>query len=204
MQSSRTHSKPRAKLKPLFWVFLFSSALAFGESRWVWMVEPSFMDYKVRRPIEGSRRTILALARVGGDGIVPAEGGNERPLALAMKDIGAEARATAEAVLATLEPRFVRDKNGVILYAVMESPNPLTASAVLAPGFPARFAKTLGPDLLVAMPNRFQILVFSRQDDAFRRVAEDIVSGYLGSNYPVSREVFALEDGKLRSTGEVR
>ncbi len=168
------------------------------------MVEPSFMDYKVRRPIEGSQRTILALVRVGDGGIVPVDGGNERPLALAMKKISAEANATAEAVLATLEPQFVRDKNGVILHAVLESSNPLTASAVLAPGFADRFAKTLGPDLLVAMPNRFLVFVFSRQDEAFRRVGEDIISGYLGSNYPVSREVFALENGKLRSTGEVR
>ena len=79
--------------------------------------------------------------------------------------------------------------------------NPLTASAVLAPGFAEAFAKTLGPDLLVAIPNRNQILVFSKQDQAFQMMGEFIISGYLSSTYPVSREIFSLENGCLRSLG---
>jgi hypothetical protein len=72
---------------------------------------------------------------------------------------------------------------------------------VLAPGFAEKFADTLGPDLLVALPNRNQLIVFSRQDQAFARMGEFIISGYLSSNYPVSREIFSLERGKLRSLG---
>jgi hypothetical protein len=123
---------------------------------------------------------------------------------MAMKVIGPNAQRTAQEVLASLEPRFVRDKNGVIQYAALESANPLTASAVLAPEFAGRFASTLGPDLLVAMPNRFQILVFSRQDQAFQQMGEAIIAGYLGSNYPVSREIFALQKGRLHSVGVLK
>ena len=84
---------------------------------------------------------------------------------------------------------------------VIESGDPLTASCVLAPEFGAKFASTLGPDLLVAMPNRFRVLVFCRQDTQFQRLSEFIISGYLDSNFPVSREIFALEKGRLRSLG---
>ncbi|MEI6033068.1 MAG: hypothetical protein WCS65_02155 [Verrucomicrobiae bacterium] len=186
------------------WIFLLTSALASAETRWAWMVEPSFMDYKVRHPVAGSERTILALVRLRGGEISGAEGGRERTLAMAMKAISPDAQRTAQEVFASLEPHFVRDKNAVIQYAVLESPNPLTASAVLAPGFSERFASTLGPDLLVALPNRFQILVFSRQDQAFQKMGEAIISGYLGSSFPVSREIFSLEGGKLRSIGVLK
>lgn len=165
------------------------------------MVEPSFMDYKVRRPIEGSDRTVLALVRVSDNEILGLEAGRERTLPLAMAVIGPEAKRTASEVFASLKPQFVRDRNGVIQYAQIDSENPLTASAVLAPEFAEAFASTLGPDLLVAMPSRFQILVFSKQDQAFQKMGEVIISGYLSSNYPVSREIFALERGHLRSVG---
>lgn len=178
-----------------------AAGLASAESRWAWMVEPSFMDYKVRRKIDGSERTILALVRVADGEVYAAEGGHEHVLNMAMKKIGPEAAETAAGVLASVKPEFVRDKNGVIQYAVIESKNPLTASCVLAPGFAEKFADTLGPDLLVALPNRNQVLVFSRQDLAYAKIKEYIISGYLGSNYPVSREIFALERGKLRSLG---
>ena len=165
------------------------------------MVEPSFMDYKVRRKIEGSERTILALMRVNDGEINAAEGGHDRVLNMAMKQIDPEALETAAGVFASIKPQFVRDKNGVIQYAALESETPLTASCVLAPGFAEKFADTLGPDLLVALPNRNQLLVFSRQDQTVAKMSEYIISGYLGSNYPVSREIFSLQNGKLRSLG---
>ena len=165
------------------------------------MVEPSFMDYKVRKKIDGSERTILALVRDMDGEIYGAEGGHDRVMAMAMKKIDQEARETASEVLASIKPQFIRDKNGVIQYAAIESESPLTASCVLAPGFAEKFADTIGPDLLVALPNRNQLLVFSRQDQAFEKMGEYIISGYLGSNYPVSREIFSLENGRLRSLG---
>jgi len=202
MSSPRTHIKARAKLNRVFCLFLMIPTLATAGDQWAWMVEPSFMDYKVQRTITGSKRTILALVRLRDGEISGVEGG--RTLAMAMKAIDPDAQRTAHNVLASLETRFVRDKNHVIQYAILESSNPLTASAVLAPEFADRFASTLGPDILVALPNRFQILVFSRQDQAFRKMGEAIIAGYLASSYPVSREIFSLDNGKLRSLGELK
>jgi len=202
MQSHRTHIRGPAKLKwAILVILLFGTGFASAETRWAWMVEPSFMDYKVRRKIDGSDRTILALVRIKDGEIYAAEGGHERVMDIAMKKIDPEAAETAAGVFASIKPDFVRDKNGVIQYVVIESKNPLTASCVLAPGFAEKFADTLGPDLLVALPNRNQLLVFSRQDQAYAKMKEYIISGYLGSNYPVSREIFSLEHGKLRSLG---
>ena len=185
-------------------LFLLLTLPASAAPQWAWVVEPSFMEYKVREPIPGSERTVLALARVSDGEILGADAVPKRTLALARKAIDDEARRTAKEVFSGLVPEYVRDKNGVIRYAVLESQNPLTASAVLAPGFAESFARTLGPDLLVAMPSRYQVLVFSRQDQAFQAMGEAIISSYLSSNYPVSREIFSLQNGRLRSLGVLR
>jgi len=181
-------------------VWLLASPAAFAD-QWVLAVEPSFMDHKMRRPIEGSQRTTLTIARVVDGEIEPLTREQKKSVHKTFDQIRAEALKTASATLARMEPIFLRDKNGVIRHAAIESPDPLTASCVLAPEFGERFRDTLGPDLLVAIPNRNQVLVFSRQDDTHLRLAETIIGNYLSSNHPVSREIFAWERGRLRSLG---
>ena len=119
----------------------------------------------------------------------------------AFDEIREEALRTASKVLASINPRIVRDKNKVVQYVVLESENPLTASCVLAPEFASQFRDILGPEILVAMPHRNLVLVFSRQDDVHMKMSESIVSEYLKATWPVSREIFSFENGSLRSLG---
>ncbi len=192
--------KALAAARLIFLVCFFWGGNGFCDE-WVLAVEPSFMDHQMRRPINGSRRTILAVARFQNGEIKPLDREEKKNVHMTFDQIRAEALKNASALLAGLKPRFVRDKNKVIRHAIIESEDPRTASCVLAPDFAEKFRDTLGPDLMVAMPNRYQVLVFSRQDDAHMRMSEFIINGYLSSNYPVSREIFALEGGNLRSLG---
>ena len=182
-------------------MFLLMSLPAPWSDQWILAVEPSFMDHKMRRPIEGSQRTTLAIARVVDGEIEPLTREQKKSVHMTFDQIRAEALKTASTTLAKMKPEFLRDKNGVIRHAAIESKDPLTASCVLAPEFGEKFRDTLGPDLLVAMPTRNQVLVFSRQDDTHLRLAETIIGNYLSSNQPVSREIFAWEGGQLRSLG---
>ena len=182
-------------------VLLLLAGSAAQADQWILAVEPSFMDHKMRRPIEGSQRTTLAIARVVDGEIEPLTREQKKSVHMTFDQIRAEALKTASSTLARMKPEFLRDKNGVIRHAAIESPDPLTASCVLAPEFGETFRSTLGPDLLVAIPTRNQILVFSKQDDAHLRLAETIIGNYLSSNQPVSREIFAWESGRLRSLG---
>lgn len=182
-------------------VLLLLAGSAAQADQWILAVEPSFMDHKMRRPIEGSQRTTLAIARVVDGEIEPLTREQKKSVHMTYDQIRAEALKTASSTLARMKPEFLRDKNGVIRHAAIESPDPLTASCVLAPEFGETFRSTLGPDLLVAIPTRNQILVFSKQDDTHLRLAETIIGNYLSSNQPVSREIFAWESGRLRSLG---
>lgn len=194
----------RRKLKSALCIaaLLFpAGAVLRAQDAWIVMVEPSFMDHFVRRPIDGSARTVLSVARVvdGSPQMLTRE--EKRGMALPFDEIETVSASTSAAVLERLKPEIVRDAKGVIAYVLLSSEDPLTASTVLAPDFAARFRDLLGPDLLVAVPNRFQVFIFSRQDTVFQRMADAVVSAYHASDYPVSREIFALEGGRLRSLG---
>lgn len=168
---------------------------------WALLVGPSFSEHKMRRPIEGSRRTVISVCRMVDGEPEPLTREQKKSVHMTYAQVRVEALKTASRVLAGLKPVFVRDGNGVIRHAELRGVHPLTASTVLAPEFGAMFRDTLGPDLLVAMPHRNVVYVFSRQDDAHLLKAEEIIQTYLNAVYPVSREVFALEDGRLRSLG---
>jgi hypothetical protein len=191
------------ELKSALCVFVMFAMADAGRAadEWALVVGPSFSDHKMRRPIEGSRRTVVSVCRMVGDELEPLTREQKKSVHMTYDQARNEALKTAARVLAELTPVFVRDRNGVIRHAELRGEHPLTASTVLAPEFGAMFRDTLGPDLLVAMPHRNLVLVFSRQDDAHLLKAEEIIQDYLNAVYPVSREVFALEDGRLRSMG---
>ncbi|HVJ58063.1 MAG TPA: hypothetical protein VM574_09515, partial [Terrimicrobiaceae bacterium] len=88
--------------------------------------------------------------------------------------------------------------------AVLESTSPLTASTVLAPEFASLFRETLGPDILIAIPNRFRIFVFPNGTPAFQRLSDIVIAEYDSSSYPVSKELFTLRKAKLTAVGLYR
>ena len=100
-------------------------------------------------------------------------------------------------MLAGLKPRFIRDDHNVIQCAVLESENPLTASAVLAPEFSALFDESLGPDILVAIPNRFRVFVFPKGAPAFQRYSEVVIAEYESSSCPLSKKLFSIRKNNL-------
>jgi len=191
------------KLKCVIFVFLgliFSGARMPAEV-WAFVVEPSFTDAKIQIPIEGSNRTILTPARLVDGYIETLTMDEKKARNISLGEIRASALQTASDVLDGMTVEIARDKNNVVQYAAIESDDPLTASCVLAPDFAAYFRDILGPDLLVAMPHRYLVLVFSKQDDVHKKMSEFIINAYLSATWPVSREIFALENGTLTSLG---
>lgn len=171
---------------------------------WHLLVEPKFLAYEAAWPIEGSQKTVLVPARFSDGKVHPLSSQDIQTLGISRQSIEAAAPAAAAKVLAGLEPRYVRDDRKVIQYAVLESDSPLTASAVLAPGFRDLFIETLGPDLLVVIPNRYRIYVLSKQSPAYLRLSEQVFIDYGASSQPVSKEVFEVKNGKLSAVGSYR
>jgi hypothetical protein len=179
-------------------------ARSAAEETWHLLIEPTFMHYEASWPIDGAERTVLVPARYVNGEVLPLKSNDILTLGATRDTILASAPKAASEVLATLTPRFIRDENKVIQYAVLESASPLTASAVLAPEFGTLFRETLGPEILVAVPNRFRIFVFPQGTPAFQRFSEIVIAEYDSSSYPVSKELFTLRKGKLTAVGSYR
>ena len=179
-------------------------ARSAAEETWHLLIEPTFMHYEATWPIDAAERTVLVPARYVNGEVLPLKSDDVLTLGATRDKILASAPKAASEVLATLTPRFIRDEKNVIQCAVLESASPLTASAVLAPEFASFFRETLGPDVLVAIPNRFRIFVFPRGTPAFQHFSEIVIAEYDSSSYPVSKELFTLRKGKLTAVGSYR
>lgn len=171
---------------------------------WHLLIEPKFLRHESSWPIQGSDRTVMVAARVVDGEIVPLTKADAEKRGATTEKILADGARTAGDVLAGLKPNYVRDDKKVIQYAVLQSENPLTASAVLAPQFAETFAETLGPDLLVAIPNRNTVYVFPKQSVVYQTFSDTIYAEYQSSPHPVSRELFELRKGKLIAIGTYR
>ncbi|HEU4679262.1 MAG TPA: hypothetical protein VFS35_07060, partial [Terrimicrobiaceae bacterium] len=178
---------------------LAGSCLA--DQTWHLLIEPTFMRYESAWPIPGAQRTVLVPARYVDGEVLPLQRDEALRLGVTRDEILASASKAASEVLAGLKPRFIRDDNNVIQCAILESESALTASAVLAPEFAELFRETIGPEILVAIPNRFRVFVFPKDSPAYQALSDYVIAEYDSSPYPVSKELFSIRKGKLIAVG---
>jgi len=190
---------------PAFLVICVMSARCAAAEGWYLLPEPRFMGHEIAWPVPGSTSTVTVPAHSAAaepEPLVSARIAKEAGLSLPV--VMDAARANASTLLESLRIELVRDERGVILYALLASDNPLTASVVFAPGFGEKFLETIGPDVLVAIPNRFRVYVFPRSAVPGAVLSDRLFVDYGATNYPVSREVFEVVDGQLKAVGALR
>jgi hypothetical protein len=112
-----------------------------------------------------------------------------------------QARANADADLAELTPRYVRDRNQVIEYAVLSSDRPVVASAVSSSKFHTLFESTLGEKVLVVVPNRFTAFVFPRLASNYPLYAGLVFDAFESTSFKGSLEVFEVGAAGWRAVG---
>lgn len=160
------------------------------------------MAPEIAWPVAGSRATVLVPVR--GDEASPLTLAGTAEAGLTVPEIRLQAAGSAARLLESLPVEYVRNARGVILYGVITSQSPLTASVVLATDFADRFLETIGPDVLVAIPNRFTVYVFPRSATPVEELSERVFVDYRSTNFPVSREIFEPRGGRLRAVGELK
>ncbi len=179
-------------------MLLALAAAARAEGEWTVMVVPSLMSPKVSMELPGAQGTVLVPARMHGDEPVAA---SAREFAATTREAVMEStRALASERLPQMKPEYFRTKKGVLQYATLTG-DALTASVIFAPGFLRMFAETLGPKLLVAIPDRETVVVFPRLASDYRDYAGAIIARYKGATYPGSLEVFEVSEAGVRAVG---
>lgn len=177
------------------------SATQAEDAGWYLVPEPQFMRNDVSWPIPGAQDTVLVPARTIDGEVTLLKRADIPALQVSKEEIMESALKNASKELAKLEPKYVRDRNGAIQYAILTSESPYTASSVLAPDFTDKFDETLGPDLLVIMPNRNTVIVFPRAAPQLGSVSDLVFSEFRSSTYPISREIFTVRNGRLAAVG---
>jgi hypothetical protein len=190
----------------IVWCLLALAARGAGllpeESAWRVWLEPRFTRAAASGPVPGAQRTDFAGGIAGEEGPVVFSRSQWDSLGIAWDDFFTKARANAAPELAALKPKFVRDRRTkVIAYATLASEQPIMASAVLAPKFLALFADTLGPKVLVAVPNRHTAFVFPRLASNYQDFASTVIEAYRATTYPVSLEVLEFGPEGIRAVG---
>lgn len=190
----------------LMWAGLALAALGAGvlpeESAWRVWLEPRFSRAAASAAVPGAQRTDFAGGSAGEEGPVAFSRVQWEALGMTWEAFFGNARANAAAELAGLKPKYVRDRRTkVIEYATLSSEQPIMAGAVLAPKFLALFADTLGPKLLVAVPNRHTAFVFPALASNYQALAPQVIEAYRATSYPVSLEVFEFGPEGIRAVG---
>jgi hypothetical protein len=183
-------------------LFVIAGGARAGEATWHLVLEPKFMRPDYAFPIAGTKETIITPALVRDGEVAELKKARYEQLNLDMDSIRRLALAAASAELKNLKPEFVRDKKGVAVFALLASDSPTTSSVVLAPEFAEQFAEIFGPDILVAIPNRYRIYVYPALTTDFQSTASLVLRDYESSGFPVSKEVFKVTPKGLQAVGK--
>lgn len=169
--------------------------------RWRVWLEPRFMHQPVRAAIPNAQKTEMAAGALTAETLEPLAKADLEKLGSTWEKFAAQARTNAAADLAQLKPEYVRNRKKIIEYAALRSTKPIVATAVLAPGLRDLFAETLGPDILVVVPNKHTAFVFPKLASTYREYGPMVQKAYRETSHPVSMEVFEITDRGMQAIG---
>ena len=164
-------------------------------------IEPASMRTESAQPMPGSKLTVVCPAREDELGLSRLSAEEFKATGLNWEQFLKEAAATAAAHLKTLKPGIHKDAKGRPAYAVLKSESHLTSGVILCPEFHAQFKEFFGDRLVVMVPDRFTVYVFSRGFGGFQAMGPEIVEKFSGSTWPCSREAFEVTASGVKCLG---
>jgi hypothetical protein len=176
--------------------FLVGTALA---ERPILILDPYFYRTPVCDPIAGSQRTVIGYYSLDGDKLAPVSAANALPGGKEAFQLAALERARA--LLPTLKPEVFRDSDGVIQAIKLTATDPALTSIALLTDLPRAFADALGPQCIIAVPNRETILLLPALGGVPERLFILVQSLYHNSPWPVSLEKLQATPAGLKAVG---
>jgi len=176
---------------------------AGGKPRAGLLFEGSFEKAEIVSELEGARSTQLVPAWQWDYGVrlytrnTWAEHGWE------WESFLTAARGVADEIATGLEPAYVRDHRGVIDYAVVGHEDPFLGSVLLSPRFRALFRDTIGDRLHVVVLDRHELYVFPATGGEIAEFGPALVRQFRAARFPVSLEVFLVDESGFRVIGEL-
>lgn len=109
----------------------------------------------------------------------------------------------AKKLLAGIELNWVKGEDGVVRYAEIITEKPLVAGLLYVPSLAEVMKSELGENLLIVIPSRHQMFVFSAESEELQKEGKRMQLIFENAVYPASREVFLLKNGRLEVIGAI-
>ncbi|MDB6132099.1 MAG: hypothetical protein JWM59_342 [Verrucomicrobiales bacterium] len=165
-------------------------------------IEPSALRTELARSFGGAKKTVIVPAREDSVlGITTFSHAEFDRAGLDQDRFLAQATAAATRLLLSLKPEITAKKDGTPAYATLRSDRPFTPSVVLSPQFLPLFEPQFGDRLVVLMPNRNIVYIFSRNFGGFQEFGPRILKEYAAALYPCSTEAFEVGHDGVKCLG---
>lgn len=166
------------------------------EASWRLWLAPRFLHSAGGLAIANAKRTDLAVGFLDSLGYETWPAGESLPGGWV-----ARAKENAANDLAQVTVSFHRNRKKVIEYAELKCANGVMASAVLAPKFLDLFADTLGPTVLVVVPNPKVAYVFPKLASNYQDYGPVVYEAYRGDASRISLEIFEVDAEGWKAIG---
>ena len=175
----------------------------FKKQKHLLLIEPRSMRSPVSMIIPGARNTVYSAGYIGSLGIIHYKAEEfRRNFKYGWKQFREHALNDAAKHLEKISPVLIKNPENKVEYVLIQSQNPLTSSTIVLPQFRKKFKDLLGPELLVIVPNRSTILVFSGSENNLNFYKKTFINMFKDSIYPVSREIFRINGSGIRAIGD--
>ena len=171
----------------------------------IFIIQPKNIRSEVIMMVPGAKQTAYSAGYLGELG-VRLYGAEEFRSVYSggWKEFREAALLASRNYLKSIKPVYIKDSAGEIEYALIQSENPLIIGAIKTLQFREIFKSKFGPNLLVVMPNRSTILIFSADKNSLNIYKKTFYQMFIDAIYPVSREVFLINSEGLSVIGDLK
>jgi hypothetical protein len=163
----------------------------------------SFEGADITLPIENARKTGLAACYEWDFGVRQFTDATWKERGLTEETLLTLSQKVADTIAGRIEAEYVRDARGVILYATISDKDPFLTSVLLSPKLLERFRETLGDRIHIILLDRQMLYLFPATGGKLAEYGPSLVEEFRSTRFPVSLEVFLLDEAGFRVVGEL-
>lgn len=163
----------------------------------------TFEAPEIARKPEGAEKTLLVPSYEWDYGVRSFTRESWAERGFTWEQFSEIATRVADKIVEEVEPRLVRDERGIIEYAVLSKKDPFLTSVLVSEKLHDKFKDTLGDQIHIVLIDRHMIYLFPAIGTKIEDYGPALVDEFRNAIFPVSLEVFQLDDKGFRVIGEL-
>lgn len=176
---------------------------AGGKPRVGYVLAGSFESPDLSKTPDGAERTLLVPHYEWDYGVRAFTHETWQEQGMEWESFEAASASVADAIVRALEPEVVRNDKGVVEYLLVESEDPFVTGILLSSELLPKFRDLLGDRIHAVAIDRNIVFLFPGVGGRLSSYGKSIVEDYEAARFPVSLEVFEIDENGCRAVGEL-